>query len=216
MILGAFLSAVACQSPTAIAPPAPEPPLPAGFVAVHIASNGWHSGIIVPRSALSAGAVPEAEDFPEAPYLEFGWGDAEYFPAPRPTFGMALGAAFVPGPAVVHLVGLPAHPRQAFPTAEVVTLALSPEASRKLVGYLDATFDRKGAGRAPVRAPGLYSFSRFYPATGEFHMFNTCNTWTARGLEAAGLPVEASGTYTAESLMSQVRAIPARGAPERR
>jgi uncharacterized protein (TIGR02117 family) len=217
LVLAAALLMVACQSPTAVVSPRAATPSPAADrVVIHVASNGWHTGIVLPRSALPAGAVPEAEDFPDAPYLEFGWGDAEYYPAPRPTLGMALGAAFVPGPAIVHLVGLPAHPHDVFPKAEVVTLGLSPEGFRGLADYLDATFARKGAQRAPVQAPGLYSFSRFYPATGEFHLFNTCNTWTARGLEAAGLPVRASGTFTAEDLMAQVRAIPARDTSERR
>jgi len=174
-------------------------------VSIHIVSNGWHTGIVVARAALPAGAVPEAADFPDAPYLEFGWGDAEYYPAPRPTLGMALRAALVPSPAVVHLVGLPGHPRDVFPTAEVVELRLAPAGFRKLVDYLDDTFARGGAERAQASAPGLYRFSLFYPAKGEFHLFNTCNTWTARALEAAGLPVQVSGTLRAEDLMAQIR-----------
>ncbi|MDX1423384.1 MAG: hypothetical protein R3322_09610, partial [Kiloniellales bacterium] len=40
--------------------------------------------------------------------------------------------------------------------------------------------------------------------------FNTCNTWTARGLQAAGWPVRAAGVVTAEELMTQVRPLAAR------
>jgi len=174
-------------------------------VTVHVVSNGWHSGIVLARADLPAGAIPEAEDFPTAPYLEFGWGDAEYFPARNPTFGMALSAALTPSPAVVHLVGLPGPPRQVFPTAETIDVALPQAGFRRLVDYLDATFARGGARRAAAAAPGLYPYSRFYPATGEFHLFNTCNTWTARGLAAAGLPVKAAGTLRAEELMAQLR-----------
>ena len=57
------------------------------------------SGIVIARATLPTGAVPEAADFPDAPYLEFGWGDAEYYPAPRPTLGMALRAALETGEA---------------------------------------------------------------------------------------------------------------------
>lgn len=202
---------VACQPAPTVAPPGEPKAAPeADSVAVHVTSNGWHTGIVVARASLPSGAIPEAADFPEAPYLEFGWGDAEYYPAPRPTLGMALGAAIGPNPAIVHLIGLPAHPRQVFPKSEVVELGLSPDGFRKLVRYLDATFARDGAERAKASAPGLYGFSRFYPATGRFNLFNTCNTWAARGLAEAGVPVEASGVSRAEDIMAQLRAIMAR------
>ena len=181
----------------------------AGRVAIHVTSNGWHTGIVVARASLPPGAIPEAADFPLAPYLEFGWGDAEYYPAPRPTLGMALGAALGPNPAFVHMVGLPAHPREVYPKSEVVELGLSPDGFQRLIRYLDATFARDGAERIPASAQGLYSFSFFYAATGKFHLFNTCNTWAARGLAAAGLPVEASGVVRAEDLMAQLRKIAA-------
>lgn len=201
---------VACQPvPTIVPPSEPKAGPKAGGIAIYVTSNGWHTGIAVARASLPAGVIPETADFPEAPYLEFGWGDAEYYPAPRPTLGMALGAAIGPNPAIVHLIGLPAHPRQVFPKSEVVDLGLSPEGFQKLVRYLDATFARDGAERARPSAPGLHSFSLFYPATGKFSLFNTCNTWAARGLAAAGVPIDPSGVVRAEELMVQIRKISA-------
>lgn len=172
---------------------------------VVITSNGWHSGIVLARR--DAQAIPEIADFPDAPYIEFGWGDAEYYPARDPGLGAALGAIFTPSPAVMHVAGLPAHPAEVFPAAERIALALPPEAVSALVARIGASFDRAGAGRAAPSAPGLYRFSLFYPATGRFHGFNTCNTWTARMLAGAGLPVVVEGTVKAEELMRQLRAL---------
>jgi uncharacterized protein (TIGR02117 family) len=171
-----------------------------------ITSNGWHTGITIARSDLLGGAIPEIADFRDAVYFEFGWGDAEYYPASHPTFDMALNAA-LPGPAVVHVMGLPGHPAELFPAAEWVAVPLSDEGLQRLIGYLNASFDRAGAVRARPNAPGLYWFSLFYPATGEFHLFNTCNTWTARALATAGLPVQLVGTQRAENVMTQVRPL---------
>ncbi|MDE0205085.1 MAG: DUF2459 domain-containing protein, partial [Candidatus Tectomicrobia bacterium] len=43
---------------------------------IHVTSNGWHTAIVVPAQALAdSGAIPEAADFPDAAFLEFGWGD---------------------------------------------------------------------------------------------------------------------------------------------
>lgn len=196
----------ACQTPTtSTAPPEPGP----DAVTIFVTSNGWHTGIAIARGDLPAAAVPEAADFPDARYLEFGWGDAAYYPAKDPGPGMALAAALKPTPAFVHLVGLSAPPNRVFPKANIVTVRVARERFGALVRYLDAAFARNGAARAQPSAPGLYSFSKFYPATGEFDLFNTCNNWTARGLVAAGLPVGTTGIIRAESLMNEVRALAA-------
>lgn len=208
-IIALALSA-GCQSPGAFEHPQPaaeesankETASNQAGYSIYVASNGWHSGIVLARSDLPAGAIPEADDFPGAAYLEFSWGDAKYFPAPEKGLGMAMSALLTPTPAVLHLAGLPAHPRQVFPSAEVVELYLTPEGFRSLVAYLDEAFARDNAEPS---TQGLYRFSRFYPATGNFHLFNTCNTWTARGLAIAGLPVTVTGTLRAEALMAQLR-----------
>lgn len=120
---------------------------------------------------------------------------------------MTLRAAFQPTPAVVHLSGLRSHPKDIIPKDEVVELRISDDRLRQLIGYLDHTFARVGAKRASSIAPGLYAFSHFYRANGEFHLFNTCNTWTARGLQVAGWPIQVSGVVAAEDLMAQVRQL---------
>lgn len=208
----AMVLAAACQS----ASPSPAsdrtaplggPEAGAAAVAVSVASNGWHTVIVIPRAAVPPGTLPEAGDFPDAAYLSFGWGDAEYFPAPETTLAMTLRAALQPTPAVVQVTGLADDPRTVYPAEEVVELRAQPRQFAALVAYLDASFERDGAGRARAVQPGLEPGSWFYPATGEFHLFNTCNTWTARGLEAGGWPVRVAGVVTAEDVMVQVRAL---------
>lgn len=195
----------ACAAP----PPAPLPSqayLDAKTV-IFVTSNGWHSSIIVAKADLPPDRLPETADFPEARFLEFGWGDAVYYPAKQVTLGKTLRAALVPTPAVVHVAGLRAEPARSFPKAEVVSLPIDDENFGRLVHFVDASFERSGAARAAATGPGLYATSRFYPAKGRFHLFNTCNTWTARALAAAGFDVSTSGTSRAEALMQQVRAL---------
>lgn len=184
----------------------PSPATAADSVVV-VSSNGWHTGIAIPRGAIGEVDIPELADFPDAAWFEFGWGDAEYYPAPDPTLGMALKAGLLPTAAVIHVIGMPAPPEATFPTMEHVAVPIDPDGLQRLVGYLDATFERHGAVRASPSAPGEYSFSAFYPATGSFHLFNTCNTWVARGLAAAGLPVDSTGVVRAEELMTRVRPL---------
>jgi uncharacterized protein (TIGR02117 family) len=174
---------------------------------VLVTSNGWHTDIAIARADIPARRIPEAADLAGALYLHFGWGDANYYQSRDPGLGTTIGAAF-PGPAVVHLAGLARRPSETFREIEEVALTLEVEQFEKLITHLHDSFERAGAARVTPSGPGVYDFSRFYPATGEFHLFNTCNTWTARGLAAAGVAVTSDGVRTADDLMDQLRTEP--------
>ena len=150
--LGAALWLGACgASQAASEPDAPSETPERDKIAIYVTSNGWHSEIVIARAQLSTSAIPEATDFPDAPYLSFGWGDETYYPEPDPTVEMALRAALVPTPAVVHMSGLRAHPSNVFPADEVVEVKLTQVEFQRLVTYLDASFARRFSRR---RAPG--------------------------------------------------------------
>jgi uncharacterized protein (TIGR02117 family) len=174
---------------------------------IFVASNGWHSTIFVSRSALTAADLPEIADFPDAVYIGFGWGDAEYFPRRDPGVLTLLSAALLPTPSVIHVTGLRINPRNAYPHDEVVSLKVSREDLRNLRQFLSGSFDRGGLSRGRVVAPGLNPQSLFYNAKGEFHLFNTCNSWTARGLSASGVAIEPQGLVRAEDIMAELRAL---------
>jgi uncharacterized protein (TIGR02117 family) len=206
----AFLavSLAACAAPWPL--PADEGAPPSRHI--HVVSNGWHTAIVVPWSEVTATALmPEAADFAGARFLEFGWGDRDYYPARKVTLGLSLRAALTPSPAVMHLAG---HAQVPEPGAgrEVKRVPLTEAGLRRLIGAIAAEFERPADDRAAAIGPGLYPFSRFYPARGRFHLFNTCNTWTARMLRAAGLDISAAGVVTANDLMTRLRAATGRAA----
>jgi uncharacterized protein (TIGR02117 family) len=171
---------------------------------IWVASNGWHSGIVLARADVPESVIPEIADFPQARFFEFGWGDAEFYPAREAGAWLALRAAF-PGPAVMHVAGLPDHPARLWPQVTILPFAVDTQGLRRLLVFLRNSFDRAGAGRAEVTARGIYPFSLFYPATGRFHLFNNCNTWTAQALTAMGLGTSLGGVNTAEELISRIR-----------
>jgi len=205
LLVGLAVLLTACATP----PPAPAATRPVLGVenTIFVTSNGWHSSIVIARSDLPPGRIPETANFPQARLLEFGWGDAEYYPAERTTIAMTLRAALLPTPAVMHVAGLNADPASFFAESEVIAVQIGDQSFSHLIGFIDASFERTGAARAEASGPGLYAESRFYPATGRFHLRNTCNTWTARALATAGLDVRAAGISRAEALMHQVRAL---------
>lgn len=174
---------------------------------VAVTADDWHAAIVLPREAVVAtGLLPEAGDFPDAAFLEFGWGDRTYYPSRDKTLVMTLGAALTDTPAIMHVAGLAVTPAEDRRSREIVEIGLDEAAFRRLVAAIAATLERPDDGRASPVSDGLYPGSLFYNAEGSFHLFNTCNTWVARMLEAAGVAIRPGGIVTAGDLMSRLRA----------
>lgn len=174
---------------------------------IYVVNYAWHTGIIIDRADLPIGKIPESEDFPDADYLEFGWGDREYYPARDPGIGRALLAGLVPTDSVMQMAGLPRTPEEVYPGSEVHVLQVTTAGFNDLIEALDAVFDRAGEARSEMIHVSASERMRYYPAHGHFHMFNTCNTWTARKLAIAGVPISATGVATAQQLMRRLRPL---------
>jgi uncharacterized protein (TIGR02117 family) len=174
---------------------------------VFIVHDSWHAAIVLRKDDLPTRAVPELADFSEARFIEFSWGDKDYFPDPNSGFSMAVRAAFWSRGSVLHLVGFEENVGTFYPGSKVVELTLSAPAYNRLVTFLSDSFSRlPEKGRATARG-GLYPYSRFYPSTGKFSLMNTCNTWVADALETAGLPVSAGFVITAGQLSEQLNQV---------
>ena len=172
-------------------------------IAIYLVSHGWHTGIVIKRAEFPVSLLPERRDFPEAEYLEFGWGDREFYQAPAFSLVLALKAAFVLTGSVLHVTGFGGEVTHYFPTSEIVEFKLSRERFERLVGYIPQELCSGGLRGINVPGPGLYGESQFYRARGTFHLLNTCNTWAGKALAAAGYPL--SPANMADGLMSQAR-----------
>lgn len=168
---------------------------------IHLVRHGWHTGIIVRSSDIPESVWPEIADFPDAEYLEVGWGDHEFYPSPDPSNLDALRAVLGPGPSVLHIVGLSDHPTRVLPYGDLVALEIGDPGFRRLIEFIAATHERNATERAEPIGPGLYLDSRFYPAQGRFHLFNNCNTWVVNALRTAGLPLRVA--ITSEGVIRQ-------------
>lgn len=181
-------------------------PVAAQTRTVQAVNIGWHVGLAFAVEDLDTATFPEIADFPDARWIEVGWGDAAFYQDPDPDLGTILAAALVPTPAVMHLVAMPVHPERYLPKAEVLPIPLTADRFARLVGYISRQVERGGSPRAEAIGPGLYPDSRFYPALGKFHLGRTCNTWTAQALAESGFPVDPEGVSQAGMLMARIRA----------
>jgi len=176
------------------------PPRDGHTVEVYVVSNGYHAGLALPRDVLAEFAsgrgypalIAVAQRFAAFDWIEFGWGEREFYQS-VPTVGdmnlrLALRALFYPGnKTVVHVVGISGAPTDAF-KAEMLKVPLSRNGFDQMLAKLDATFVPPQSGVLPDLGRGLYGPSLFYPATGTFSAFRVCNHWIGDLLGAAGLP----------------------------
>jgi len=172
---------------------------------VFIVHDAWHAAIVIKKGDIPAVVLPELRDFPSAEYLEFSWGDRDYFPAPDRGLGLALKAAFWSSGSILHVVGFKDAVQKAYPSAEIVEIPLSEEGFQGLVKFISDTFSRPHPPAPAEARPGLFSNGRFYAAEGKFSLLRTCNTWVGEALSSAGLPIRPGYVITAGNLSSQLR-----------
>jgi uncharacterized protein (TIGR02117 family) len=171
---------------------------------VFVVGHGWHAGIVLPRAELPAGSWPILPEIPAGDWLEVGWGDRAFYVHPDPGLGIALRAVLWPTPSVLHLAGFSGPVAEYFPASRITRLSLSPAGFEALLQYLSASFARDPDGAPRALGPGLYGQSQFYASTEPYHLFRTCNVWTARALRTAGIPITPLLTITTDALFNSL------------
>ena len=191
-----------CASPSATRERTPEEPL---AYRLWVVDHGWHTAIVVRLRDVDSALWPEVADFAGAELVEVAWGDREFYMAEQPSAWLAVKAAFFTSGSALHVAGLGASIESDFPASDVVELAVSRRGLDAMTRLFHDEYQRGDDGR-PVRlAAGLSSNSWFFAARSRYGLFNTCNTWVARALRAAGLDVTAAGIVTAGGVMRQAR-----------
>ncbi|MFP5382816.1 MAG: DUF2459 domain-containing protein [Gammaproteobacteria bacterium] len=193
-MLAAALLLLATSSPSATARDQP----------VYVVAHGWHAGLLLPAASLTARLPGLQARFPDAHYVEIGWGDYAYYHAEHSSPSLALRALFASGGSAFHLVAVP--DTTAFLAGSTfVATCLSPNHYEALVEHIADGFARDTQGEVAPLASGLYGDSQFFRSTVRYGLFNTCNKWTADALGAAGLQSQAWLRLTPGSVLRLVR-----------
>ena len=172
---------------------------------IYVVSHGWHTGFVVPAGDIQARLPQLKERFGDIPYLEFGWGDENFYQAKEITTGLALRAILWPTDTVIHAVAVPKNANEHFPNSEVEKLCLSDGAFLSLISFISNSFDKDKKGKILELRNGSSDRSQFYQSVGDYYLMNTCNKWTAKGLKSAGVDISPTFKLTASSVMNHIR-----------
>lgn len=161
-------------------------------ITIFVATNGVHSGIVVPavgpdmdwRTIVRPSHLADPRSAGQ--WLWFGWGDRDfYLNTPRwadLSPATVLRAAIGSDATLIHVDHLAA------PYDDARPLRISRDQYRRLVAGLRGSFALAPDGRAvPIRGYGAWDV--FYPARGRYSAIATCNAWTGRLLGDAGVRV---------------------------
>lgn len=189
----------ACASPPkGLFPPDPDEP----SATIYLVSHGWHAGIVIKRADIPAGVWPQHNEFPEAEYLEVGWGDKDFYMTPSAGLGITLKAGLLPTPSVLQVVGFSAPVTRYFTRSKVIRIDLSRAGLERLCRYIEDSYAGDDITPSRPLGPSLYGEGRFYLSRETYHAFNTCNAWTARALREAGCPIRPVANLRVDTLMT--------------
>lgn len=198
-VTGMCLLLCGCTTfPQAVTPVASTLP---GDAQIFVVSHGWHTGIIAPADDINR-VLPQLKmRFPAQQWYEMGWGDKGFYQAQEITSKLTLQAMFWSSGAVMHVVAFSDSPEHYFSASDVKPLKVKRGEYQGLLRFIGRSFARSEKGELVPLKKGIYGDSQFYAANGRYGIFNTCNKWTAKGLESAGVNINPSLKLTSGSVM---------------
>lgn len=188
-----------CPSPVAgLFPPNPN----TKTRTIYFVQHDWHSGLAwAQRDKENFGA----EAWKDAPFVEVGWGDRQFYFAGDQSIPSMLRAVFIPSDSVMHVASFVESPEQFF-KFPVFKIELSEVGFQNLFAYVKQTFAVNETGdRLAAIGKGQYGVSNFYAAVPRYFSLFNCNTWAAEALRQAGVSICPNRALLAKNLAEQLK-----------
>lgn len=175
---------------------------PSGGVVFYLVRERWHTGILLPTT-FARRCIPEAAHLPEAAWVDFGWGEADFYQTPGFDLRLALKAILRHNASVMRLAAVPAELHRFYGhDSWLLPLCVDSARAYRLCSFLQQSLQRDSTGRALLSSVQANGWVRFYRARDTYWGLHTCNTWVARALQAAGFPIPWRGVVLAEQLFA--------------
>ena len=172
---------------------------------IYVVSNGWHAGLVLPGEDVPTEVWPEIRDLPANQFVEVGWGNEEFYMAPKITPAIAIRAMCIPSDTVLHVAGFNEQPEKVFQGTELIAIRLPDDRFREVCKFIHDSYTLDSEGQPIRMGPGLYGESQFYRARGKYFFPNTCNVWTAKALRSGGCSILPVCSSTALGVTLQAR-----------
>lgn len=171
---------------------------------IYVSSISWHTGIVVPGYSLPDTLWREGHFYGDKPFLEFGWGDADYFTHPGFHLWYAVKAVFWPTSSAMHINPIHQPVEEYYVNTDVVRIELNDEQLRRLVLYLVEEFELDENRKIIPVADGIYPDSYFYKGSSSYYFPKNSNVWAARAIQRAGFSISPIWHQTTGCVLKKV------------
>ena len=204
LALFACLSGCATSQPNSLYPPRPGDP---ANVMIDFVAYDEHTGIIVDRHVAGRWLSALAGEFESARYLEFGWGDLDWYLSDVKTSGMGIRALFSTTQSGLWVWAVPMEPGDFFSENNITRFTLTRQGFVNLVLFINNSFALDQKNRPKLLKKGTFRKGeyRIYLAKGDYSAFSNCNHWTAEALHQAGFETGFFDHYSGDSFLGTVK-----------
>ena len=158
---------------------------------IYLIKQYWHTAVVINKEDIDSTIFPEVNLFDDAGLIDIGWGDEEFYQHPGFDSGLAYKALFYATPSTLRVEGIRISKQHYFDISEIVVeFIISKNQLDTLCAYISNTVWRNDDREHEVLSTRGLGGIIFFKANGEYHLFNTCNTWLARGLKQVGIEIE--------------------------
>jgi uncharacterized protein (TIGR02117 family) len=158
---------------------------------IYLIKQRWHTAVVFHTEDVDTIIFPEIKYFKKARLIDIGWGDEAFYQHPDFDYELAYLALFHATPSTLRVEGIYITKQQYFDISEIVIeLKINDEQLRILQKYVSDTIWRDELGKYQILSTQYLNRVYFFKANGSYHLFNTCNTWLARGLKQSGFEIK--------------------------
>jgi len=158
---------------------------------IYLIKQRWHTAVVFHTEDVDSVIFPELKYFKKVEFIDIGWGDEAFYQHPDFDWDLAYKALFHATPSTLRVEGINITKQQYFDISEIVVeLKINNEQLTVLLNYIAETVWRDAEANNKILSTQYLNRVYFFKANGSYHLFNTCNTWLARGLKQSGLEIK--------------------------
>ena len=174
---------------------------------IYFIKQNWHTAIVFNAQEIDSILFREYNSFKKSNLIDIGWGDEEFYQYPGFDSGLAFKALFHATPSTLRVEGINITKEDYFELSEIVIeVTVSEKQFKNICAFINQSFYTNDAGETLILSQKVKGKIIFYKANGSYHLFNTCNTWLAKGLKEAGFEIEENVILT-EQLFNELAKI---------
>ena len=174
---------------------------------IYFIKQNWHTAIVFNAQEIDSILFREYNSIKKSNLIDIGWGDEEFYQYPGFDSGLAFKALFHATPSTLRVEGINITKEDYFELSEIVIeVTVSEKQFKNICAFINQSFYTNDAGETLILSQKVKGKIIFYKANGSYHLFNTCNTWLAKGLKEAGFEIEENVILT-EQLFNELAKI---------